>query len=252
MDLAEKIAIAAADLLGDRPPAFEVKEKSSAIDFATQMDVASETFIVEEILRARPGDGIIGEEGSSRPTTTGLTWVIDPLDGTVNYFYGLPGWNVSIGVKDSQGVLAGAVCAPTINSTWKAARGQGAFWNGKRIHCSQVENMEEALVATGIAYDRGLRVRQAELISRAIPVIRDLRRAGAAAVDLCCVAMGAVDGYFEHSLHEWDWAAGSLIATEAGAIVTSGDGGPIVGDRLDEMIVAAGPNLHPQLLRLLA
>lgn len=252
MNLAEKIAVAAAELLSDRPPAFEIKEKTSAIDFATQMDLASEKFIVEEILRARPDDGIIGEEGSARPTSSGFTWVIDPLDGTVNYFYGLPGWNVSIGVKDSDGVIAGAVCAPTINSTWKAARGHGAYWNDKRIHCTQVENMEEALLATGIAYDRGLRIRQAELTSRVIPVIRDLRRAGAAAVDLCSVAMGAIDGYFEHSLHEWDWAAGSLIATEAGALVTSGDGGPIVGNRLDEMIVAAGPRLHPKLLRLLA
>lgn len=239
--LAIEIGAAASALLMDRPPAFSIETKTTAIDIATQMDVASEKLIVQSILAARPGDGIIGEEGSERPSESGITWVIDPLDGTVNYFYGMPGWNVSIAAKDSQGVAVGVVTAPTINSTWSAVRGGGAFYNGARITCNDPVELDRALIATGFQYDVSVRDIQLRTINHLVPQIRDLRRNGAAAVDLCYVAMGAVDGYFEDGLKEWDRAAGGLIASEAGALVTF-DGATTV---------AAGPHLHGSLVAAL-
>ena len=244
LELAKLVAVEAGTLLMQRPAVFDVTQKTSAVDFATQMDKASEKLIVERILAARPGDGIIGEEGSSRPSSSGITWVIDPLDGTVNYFYGLPGWNVSIAAKDENGVVVGVVYAPTINSTWWATRGGGAFFNGATISCNDPVELHRALIMTGFSYDLDLRHGQAALVAKLIPKIRDLRRSGGAAVDLCFVGMGSVDGYFEATLNEWDLAAGGLVAREAGAIVTGRNGGP--ADH--EMVIAAGPTLHAQLV----
>ncbi|MEI6648550.1 MAG: inositol monophosphatase family protein [Actinomycetes bacterium] len=244
LELAKAVALEAGTLLMQRPDVFDVTQKTSAVDFATQMDKASETLIVEKLLAARPDDGIIGEEGSSRSSTSGITWVIDPLDGTVNYFYGLPGWNVSIAAKDEQGVVVGVVTAPTINSVWWAVRGGGAFFNGKPIRCNDPVDLGRSLIMTGFSYDLDLRVGQAALVAKLIPKIRDLRRSGGAAVDLCYVGMGSVDGYFEATLNEWDLAAGGLVAREAGAIVTGRLGGPAN----HEMVVAAGPSLHAQML----
>jgi len=243
LNLALIVARAAGDLLMTRPPSFDLNQKSSARDFATQMDHASEKLIVDSILMARPGDGIIGEEGSSRPSKSGITWVIDPIDGTVNYFYGLPGWNVSIAAKDADGVVVGVVSAPTLNSIWHGARGEGAFRNGEQIHCNTGVEMKEALIATGFSYDENESVAQAQFIVDLMPDIRDIRRFGAAAVDLCAVATGWVDGYFESSLNEWDLAAGGLIAQEAGALVTGRLGAPAGR----EMTICAGPSLHAAL-----
>jgi myo-inositol-1(or 4)-monophosphatase len=143
--------------------------------------------------------------------------VIDPLDGTVNYFYGLPGWNVSIAAKDRDGSVVGVVTAPTINSTWWATRGGGAFFNGKKIKVNEPIALDRAFIGTGFQYDVSHRLRQIENVGRMLPLIRDIRRNGAAAVDICHVAMGALDAYYEDGLKEWDWAAASLVATEAGA-----------------------------------
>ncbi len=243
LELAKGVAKSAGELLMKRPETFDLNEKSSARDFATQMDHASEKLIVNALLAARPGDGIIGEEGANRPSTSGITWVIDPIDGTVNYFYNLPGWNISIAAKDEEGVLVGVVYAPTLNSLWQATRGGGSFLNGKRIHCSGADHLEESLIATGFSYDLGERINQGEKIASLIPRVRDIRRNGAAAVDLCHVASGAVDGYFETGLKEWDLAAGGLIAREAGALV-SGRNGQAAGEA---MVIAAGPSLHELL-----
>ena len=240
LDLAKAVAKNAGELLMRRPESFDLNEKSSARDFATQMDHASEKLIVNALLAARPGDGIIGEEGANRPSTSGITWVIDPIDGTVNYFYNLPGWNISIAAKDEKGVLIGVVYAPTLNSLWHATRAGGSFLNGIRIHCSAADNLEDSLIATGFSYDLAERIKQGEKIASLIPRIRDIRRNGAAAVDLCHVASGAVDGYFETGLKEWDLAAGGLIAREAGALV-SGRNGQAAGEA---MVIAAGPTLH--------
>ncbi len=243
LELAIAVSHEAASLLSSRPTNFEINQKSSAVDFATQMDHASENLIVERLLAARPMDGIIGEEGSSRPSQSGITWVIDPLDGTVNYFYDLPGWNVSIAAKDADGVIVGVVNAPSINSLWSATRGGGAFLNGAPIRCNDPVAIELALLGTGFSYSVEKRVGQAAFVNDLIPQIRDLRRQGAAAVDLCHVAMGALDGYFERDLKEWDLAAGGLIAREAGALVT----GRLGGAPGEEMVIAAGPALHAAL-----
>ena len=243
LTLALGIAQKAGELLTNRPDTFDINQKSSARDFATHMDHASEKLIVREILEARPNDGIIGEEGAARTSTSGITWVIDPIDGTVNYFYNLPGWNISIAAKDEGGVLIGVVYAPTLNSLWRASRAGGAFLNDRTIHVSQADALSDSLIATGFSYDLAERVRQGEFISSLIPRVRDIRRNGAAAVDLCHVASGAIDGYFETGLKEWDLAAGGLIAREAGALV-SGRNGQQAGEA---MVIAAGPALHALL-----
>ncbi len=242
--LALATAQRAGELLADRPETFDISQKSSARDFATHMDHASEELIVAALLAARPLDGIIGEEGANRESESGISWVIDPIDGTVNYFYNLPGWNISIAAKDCEGVLIGVVFAPTLNSLWHASRGGGAFLNNRRIHVSNSDSLQDSLIATGFSYDSVERVRQGEKIAALIPKIRDIRRNGAAAVDLCNVASGAVDGYFESGLKEWDLAAGGLIAREAGAIV-SGRGGSPAGEA---MVIAAGSALHALLI----
>lgn len=241
LELAQKVGLDAGALLMERPPAFEIESKSTAIDIATQMDKKAEKFIVESLLAARPDDGIIGEEGSAIVSKSGITWVIDPLDGTVNYFYGLPGWNVSIAAKDKDGSIVGVVTAPTINSTWWATRGGGAFYNGHQIHCNDPIALDRSLIATGFQYDVSHRITQLEDFSKLVPIVRDLRRNGAAAVDLCHVAMGALDGYYEAGLKEWDWAAGALVATEAGATFKHYGQGPM------RISMAAGPSLHSQL-----
>ncbi len=243
LELALGIAHQAGKLLMNRPASWNLTEKSTAIDFATQMDTASEKLIVDAILAARPHDGIIGEEGASREGTSGLTWIIDPIDGTVNYFYGLPGWNISIAVKDETGVLVGVVHAPSIMSTWHAVRGEGAYLNEIRLECNNPVLLNHALIATGFAYEIKDRAHQIEIVDRLIPMIRDIRRIGAAATDLCCVATGMVDGYIETGLKEWDLAAGELIAREAGAIVTTQMWRGL------ELTICAGPVLHERLSR---
>jgi myo-inositol-1(or 4)-monophosphatase len=231
----------------NRPASFTFTEKSSAVDFATQMDKQAEELIVKQLLTYRPDDGIIAEEGSAKESKSGITWVIDPLDGTVNYLYGLPSWNVSIAAKDNDGVVVGVVNAPSIDGFWSGVRGGGATYNGVKIKCNDPVELGKALLGTGFAYDLNLRVSQGETMAKLLPRIRDLRRNGAAAVDLCYVAMGALDGYFESSLNEWDHAAGGLIAIEAGAVV-SGRGG---GAPNSDLVVCAGPALHAQLLPLI-
>ncbi len=244
--LAHDVAGQAAQLLMARPSHFDLTEKSTAIDFATQMDEKAEALIVETILRARPDDGIVAEEGAARVSKSGITWVIDPLDGTVNYFYGLPGWNVSIAARDQVGSLVGVVAAPTINSLWHAVRGEGAFHNGEKIRSTSSVSLDRALLGTGFAYDVADRTEQIAMVASLLPRVRDIRRMGSAAVDLCHVGMGALDGYFEHGLKEWDWAAGALVATEAGAQVAH------LGDGARKLTVAAGAGLFDELQAALA
>ena len=242
LDLALRVGKKAAELLNARPDVLEVSTKSSDVDIVTQMDKASEALIVSSILAQRPNDGIIGEEGAERKSTSGITWVIDPLDGTVNYFYAMPGWNVSIAAKDKDGVVVGVVVSPTINSTWWAIRGEGSFHNGKKLTCNDPVELNRTMLATGFAYESEKRAVQLNCISTLLPHIRDIRRNGAAAVDLCFVGSGNVDAYFESGLHEWDIAAGGLIAQEAGAIISTHE----IGGQ--KFILAAGPHLH-QILK---
>jgi myo-inositol-1(or 4)-monophosphatase len=251
LPLARNVAQAAGQLLMQRPAHFDLTEKSVAIDFATQMDEKAEALIVEGILAARPDDGIIGEEGAARESRSGITWVIDPLDGTVNYFYGLPGWNVSVAARDDEGSLVGVVYAPTINSLWHAVRGEGAFHNDQKIRATSGVSLDRALIGTGFAYDVAHRTEQIAMVASLLPRVRDIRRLGSAAVDLCHVGMCSLDAYFERGLHEWDWAAGALVATEAGAEVAHlahiGD-----GEGARKLTVAAGPGLFDALQEALA
>ena len=243
LDLAHGIALDAGELLMKRPSTFEISSKSTAIDIATQMDHDSEKLIVDSLLSARKDDGILGEEGTQRPSSSGITWVIDPIDGTVNYLYALPGWSVSIAAKDAHGVVVGVVHAPTIASTWTAIRGGGAFFNGHPIHCNEPIALNRALIGTGFAYDTDLRVGQGKVLASLLPQIRDIRRMGSAAVDICNVATGLYDGYFELGLKEWDLAAAALVASEAGALVSTDS---------EDLTCCAGPSLYPVLIQALA
>ena len=224
-----------------------VATKTSATDPVSMADQESEQALVHAIEAARPDDGILGEEGADRTGSTGLRWVVDPLDGTVNYLYGHIGWGVSVAVEEqaadgSWAGIAAAVFEPTTGIMHSAHRGGGATANGRPLHVNDPVELPMALVSTGFSYDRDHRRRQAALVSHVLGHVRDVRRVGSAALDLCRVAAGEVDAYFEDSTQRWDWAAGALIAQEAGAIVTSlttmpGHSG----------VVAAGPSLHPQL-----
>lgn len=244
LTIAESIALKAGELLKKRPSKFELDEKSGVFDFATQMDHESEKLIVSELLLARPDDGLIGEEGASKESKTGITWVIDPIDGTVNYLYDIPGWCISIAAKDQNGGVVGVVYSPATNSLWKATRGGGAFLNGVQIRCNEPVALNRALVGSGFAYDLERRKVQAQFIAKLLPEIRDLRRLGACAVDICHVASGTLDAYFEAGVNEWDHAAAGLIATEAGAKVSVQSG---IWNGQKQLVIAAGPTLHVAL-----
>lgn len=175
---------------------------------------------VEQILSAeRPEDGLLAEEGAHSETRSGRRWVVDPLDGTTNYLYGIPAWAVSVALEDSEGPLVGVVLDPVRDETFTAVRGGGATLDGEAIEVSGCERLDSALVATGFGYDPDRRRMQAARLTQVLPAVRDIRRAGAASLDLCSVACGRVDGYYERGLQHWDWAAASLIAAEAGAVV---------------------------------
>jgi myo-inositol-1(or 4)-monophosphatase len=234
LKLAISIAKDAGALLLERPARLSIDTKTSDIDIVTQMDKQSEKLIVEAILKVRPDDGIIGEEGANRPSKSGYTWVIDPIDGTVNYFYNMHGWSVSIAIRDPEGIAVGVVYAPTINSLYTATRGGGAFLNGIAIKANEPVELNKALIATGFHYRSELREIQVKQFVDLILKVRDIRRNGSAAIDICNVAAGLVDGYYEMGLHPWDRDAAELIATEAGAEVS------VHG----ELTIAAGPHLH--------
>ena len=234
LELAVQIAKKAGALLLERPAHLSVDTKTSDIDIVTQMDKLSEKLIVDSILANRPDDGIIGEEGANRPSKSGYTWVIDPIDGTVNYFYNMHGWSVSIAIRDVNGVVIGVVYAPTLNSLFTATRGGGAYLNGNPIKANNPVELNKALIATGFHYRNELREIQLKQFTELILKVRDIRRNGSAAMDICNVAAGLVDGYYEMGLHPWDRDAAELIATEAGAQVS------VHG----ELTIAAGPHLH--------
>lgn len=199
--------------------------KSSPIDIVTAADRATEDLIRTRLAEIRPGDGFLGEESGAERGTTGLTWVVDPIDGTVNYLYGLPNWSVSIAVVEGEPdpatwtALAGAVHAPTLRELYTATAGGGAHLDGRRLAVRDAVPLDRALVATGFHYTEGIRTNQARVAQPLIPRVRDLRRAGGAAIDLAYVAAGRLDAYFEQGLNPWDQAAGALLVREAGGVV---------------------------------
>jgi myo-inositol-1(or 4)-monophosphatase len=226
-------------------PARGVESKSTETDLVSEADTASEAAIREMLAEERPDDGLLAEEGSAQEGASGRRWVIDPLDGTVNYLYGLPAWCVSVALEDEHGGAVAVVHDPLRGETFSAERGAGALLNGQEIRVSGEERPERAMIATGFSYSAELRAGQAEVVQRVLPRFRDIRRAGAAALDLAYLAAGRLDGYYERGLKPWDWAAARLIVTEAGGAVAELTGEP-------PGLAAASPGLLPQLLEIVA
>ncbi|HEY2604130.1 MAG TPA: inositol monophosphatase family protein [Thermoleophilaceae bacterium] len=247
LELAERAAHLGGDLLLDRfhGPLKDVESKSTVTDLVSEADRASEAAIKDLLAGERPDDGLLAEEGSAQTSASGRRWVVDPLDGTVNYLYRLPAWCVSVALEDEQGSVVAVVHDPLRDETFTAERGGGARLNGEAIHSSGEERPERALIATGFSYSAEVRARQAEVVTRVLPIFRDIRRAGAAALDLSYLAAGRVDGYYERGLKPWDWAAARLIVTEAGGAVAELPGEPAG-------LAAAAPGLLPRLLELVS
>ncbi|MCK9878058.1 inositol monophosphatase [Frankia sp. Ag45/Mut15] len=261
LDVALTIAREAGELLalGREGTVATESTKSSPTDIVTALDRASEALVARRLGELRPGDGLLGEEGSDSPGSTGVRWIVDPLDGTVNFLYRLPNWAVSIAAEVGGEVVAGVVHAPALGVTYTATRGGGAFRHapasaagasqaGVALTGSTESELGRALVATGFGYTEGRRAAQAAVVARVIPRVRDIRRMGAASLDLCAVAAGTLDAYYERGLKPWDHAAGGLIAAEAGLRVSDLRGGP-AGESLT---VAAPPALYAPLVALLA
>lgn len=248
--LAETLARRAGDhaLHGRRSGELSVDTKSTVTDIVTRYDRECEAMIVGAITNDRPDDAIVGEEGASTGGTSGVEWHVDPIDGTVNYFYGLPTWSVSIGARDADGPLVGAVFVPVLDEMFTAVRGQGARLNGSPISPRPVTDLSQSLLATGFAYDTPTRVRQGSIVSRLTGDVRDIRRLGAASVDMCFVACGRLDAYFEAGLHSWDVMAARLVVTEAGGTVSALDGGPA----RDDEVIASASGIHSAVVAMYA
>jgi myo-inositol-1(or 4)-monophosphatase len=223
------------------------RRKSSTTDLATEADRASERLIVGGIKLARPDDAVLGEEGSDHAGSSGLTWFVDPIDGTTNFVYGFGSWTVSIGVADGAGMLAGAVYDPLRDEMFTAARGCGAALDGHPLGPLAAPPLAESLIGTGFSYSAEDRRAQARLLPIVLPRVRDIRRAGAASLDLCYVGAGRLNGFYEAGLHPWDRAAGLLVATEAGARYCDVD--DLVPNR--STLVVAPPGLLGELHALL-
>ncbi|WP_405978209.1 inositol monophosphatase family protein [Streptomyces sp. NBC_00158] len=249
LDVAQEAARRAGDLLRDGRPAdlAVAATKSSPIDVVTEMDIAAEKLITGVLAERRPADGLLGEEGADSPGTSGVRWVVDPLDGTVNYLYGLPSWGVSIAAEYRGETVVGVVAAPMRGETYHAVLGGGAWSGTARLACRPAAPLDRALIATGFGYLQTRRAHQAEVAARIIPVVRDIRRGGSAALDLCDVAAGRLDGYWERGLNPWDLAAGELIAREAGALTGGRPSEPASG----ELALAATPAVFAPLQLLL-
>ncbi|KQO62475.1 inositol monophosphatase [Curtobacterium sp. Leaf261] len=232
--LAESIALEAAELAARRRrEGVEVADrKSSIVDVVTAADREVEALVRARIAEHRPYDGFLGEESGAESGSSGLTWVVDPIDGTVNYLYGNPMYGISIAVVEGEpdpgtwAPVAGVVVAPATGDVFRAEHGNGATLNGERLHVDGPRSLAESLVATGFGYTVERRSSQIQVLGGLITEIRDIRRMGAASLDLCAVATGMVDAYFERGINPWDMAAGAIVAEEAGAVVeswTSGD-----------------------------
>jgi myo-inositol-1(or 4)-monophosphatase len=220
--LAAEAAEAAGALLltASREPAAGVRAKSTATDLVSEADFAAERAIRELLSERRPGDRVLGEEGGEDALgdgePTGVRWVVDPLDGTINFLFGLPQWCVSVACEDARGTIAGVVYDPSRGETFAATRDGEPTADGRPVLSSPREDLATALVATGFAYDADVRAMQAQTLAAVLPRVRDIRRMGSAALDLAWTACGRYDAYFERGLNPWDAAAGALICSRAG------------------------------------
>lgn len=250
LDLAVAAAREAGVLLRDRfaGPRTGVGVKSSGTDMVSDADRAAEETILACLRAARPDDAVLGEESGETSGTSGLLWIVDPLDGTTNFLYGIPQWCVSIACEDREGLLVGVVHDPLRGETFAAARGRGATLDGRPARVSGAADLATALLASGFSYLADERAVQAEMLARVLPRVRDVRRAGSAALDLAWTAAGRFDGFYEVPIQRWDWAAGALLVREAGGLVRElpaiGPSGPGV--------VASGPALFSALAGLVS
>lgn len=259
--VAEQLAAEAAEFVRRRRlelidagfDAATVRTKSSPTDPVTLADTETEAMLRDRLAQLRPGDSVLGEEGGATRSDGAVRWVVDPIDGTVNFLYGIPAYAVSIAAQVDGVSVAGAVADVVAGRVYSAASGCGAhvLAEGRRLPlaCNRVDELSMALLGTGFGYAPGRRAAQAALLAGVLPEVRDVRRIGSAALDLCLVAAGRLDAYYEHGLQVWDWAAGALIAAEAGAVVVlpepdgSGGGG--------ELLVAAAPGVAARLIEVL-
>lgn len=220
----------------ERPERLEVAStKSSAVDIVTEMDQRSEELAHQLIFQARPDDGLLGEEGLDRPSTSGISWIIDPIDGTVSYLYGFPGYAVSVAavvgdphIEGAWRPVAGAVAFPPLDELFYASVGSGAWLveadgSARQLHAHPATTLEKSLVSTGFGYQVGQRTWQGQAVGALLPQIRDIRRTGSAALDMCQLAAGRTDAFYDHALNPWDVAAGWIIASEAGLSVSGLD-----------------------------
>ncbi len=248
LELAERAARSAGEVLmsyyGRSPEGLGTK--SSDTDLVSDADREAERAIRELLERERPDDGLLAEEGSESEADSGRRWLVDPLDGTVNFLYALPVWAVSVALEDADGLAVGVVHAPANAETFCAVRGAGAWLaEGERpLRVRDCRSLARAMVATGFSYEAARRAEQAQVVARLLPLARDIRRAGAAALDLAWLAAGRLDGFYERGLKRWDWAAGHLLVEEAGGATGWLDGEP------PGLVAAATPELLEELLPL--
>ena len=258
LELAERMARAAAAVLLSYygRPAEGLDSKSSDTDLVSDADRHAERAVRELLAAERPRDGLLAEEGSDVQAENGRRWIVDPLDGTVNFLYGFPAWAVSVALEDRDGALVGVVLDPMRDECFAAVRGEGAWLSApgppsagaaaparrEPLRVSPGDELGRALVATGFSYEPERRALQADELLGVLPRVRDIRRAGAAALDLCYLAAGRVDAYYERGLNAWDWAAGRLIAEEAGGQVADLEGEPqgLIGAGTRELLAALG------------
>lgn len=253
--VAREVAVEAGDLAARlRGEGVEITgTKSSLIDIVTRADRATEDLIRSRLAELRPDDGFLGEESGATAGSSGLTWVVDPIDGTVNYLYGLAGWSVSVAVVEGSPepegwtALAGAVAAPGMGELFTASAGGGSYLGGARLRVRQPVELDRVLVGTGFHYTQEVRSEQVRVVAALLSRVRDIRRTGGAAVELGAVAAGRLDAYFERGLHPWDHAAGALLVQEAGGAVIGLDGAAPTF----RMLIAAAPEVALRLEALL-
>ncbi|HAN71326.1 MAG TPA: inositol monophosphatase [Actinobacteria bacterium] len=247
-----RAATAAGSFLRDeRPSGLIVESKSSPTDAVSAMDRSAETLILATLRTAFPADAVLGEEGGEREGSSGRRWVVDPLDGTVNYLFGIPLWGVSVALVGADGTELGVVCLPETDEAFIGVRGWGSWHirrgTAQRLAGSSCSDLTLAMVTTGFSYSAERRQAQAHVLEAIIGEVRDVRRTGCAVVDFCWLAMGRVDAYYEYGLNPWDHAAGALICREAGMQVS----GISSGVDPDPFFVAASPDIAADLERLL-
>lgn len=258
LEVAEQLVGEAADFVRRRRgeifgagPAVAMRSKSSPTDPVTVADIETEQFVRDRLAQLRPGDQVLGEEGGGSASGGAVRWVVDPIDGTVNFLYGIPAYAVSLAAQVDGVSVAGAVADVAGNQIYSAATGLGAHISEaggrRRLRCSNAGELSMTLLGTGFGYAPARRGAQAALLAHLLPMVRDVRRLGSAALDLCMVAAGRLDAHYEHGLNEWDWAAGALIAAEAGAVVVL----PGVDDEGAGLLLAAAPGVAGHLIEAL-